>query len=1767
MKNFKRILALVIAIVMVVGTFASLSAAGSKWYSEAVTFIEENGIAVIGANADKKITRNDFVLWVAKIESHQLSDTAWNEQIANTVFTDVTDAHHKAAIAYSARRNFIIGNGDGTFSPDKATTFAEACAVIVRVMGYENKVYDTSADAWAFNYMQVANTYCHAIDDVFMKETDTYNPDYELTQGEAAYLLATIMNFNKQPTDSDYSETSDGINLGEWFDVNGGSTGVVGKSYYVQSINRVCNGESMSTLLALGGQKGLLYTNELDTAKDVVLLPTDGTAPLVIDGASFLKMLRISLGLNPERDIANEEPEINVFSYLDVGSIVNIVIDKSATSTNAYLDNDNDGTYTEADQKITVSSLSASSNSVIVDTYLQATSAKEGEDYGDGSNGASEKTNLIISAADLSKYVGWTIREIGTTENTCPVLPASYSAELATSWTNVVKDASGVVTSAVLNFKGQTYTVNGSSDEIAIYSGDDLTTVLTPNEAVNAIINIAQGEALVVFNDIDGDGRYDSAIVKESDPFLYVGVPNVAGSTTATYDYYSSLSNGTVIGNARMKGNALGTVIYNKSVEFAAGGTTGVADYRTDGYLLKDSATGKMQLILRASNKHFFIDGATDTYGNASPHFYKVVDLATFGVGVIEEVDAFALDNYYVAKIVQTDGTSKTVYIPITPAEKTTLPVTVDGVTADYTFDSSNWCTFLTTMRDSVVASGIVSGVEDPGYKAATAAWMAGKYVQFAVDADSKVIVMLGTDSSVNVSGFVTGVTKTDTGDNTFNVSIARSGSGNVSDTAYYLTAALDATSNEYRITTEYTLGGNSSATPTIGKLHLLNTSGIWYFMNGTNIAAGNAWAYYGYNQGRRMLVAESGNAPHATTVGLLNEAINSEIYNATENRANGKVSAWTVDADGIVHDETGKAVAYQYVTIGRTGVAGISTYEVRANASSMFDWKNYEVYNAIFSGKLADPNGMEDGRVNPGEDLIYVTVMQDAATKYLKYGDQVNWPATSYGAYSSSSYYNVKEAGSSQDSLMRLWASKITINSKPAESWVNVEGRYNISLTEVEGSRVYAEDKSSYTADYKGTVGFGPYYERTYNTTKKAYEYVLKFTRVVEYTGVTGSATAVIDKTKTLMTPVYVGESGTVSTQLKATTDADFAKYTIANGFYIDDVTNLVYQLIDKAEIVYKTDDKGNIVYSDVKYDWDNGTVAVEYTSGTEVLFSTYKVGKYATFTYAAADKDTTEGWYPGLSTVTLDGKSYTATSSLPVIIVTPSGDGFSITTTTLANVSTDGLFVTDWNAVEEYGKLSAIAIIGEKAAAYTDGGGTVTPDPTDEGTLVYLDSNAKAIVRAAAYGKSWLVVSDRSAYALPTGEEIGVIYREYSTYEEATKAASIDLSVYGGHWYRIDENGKILSDVTSVVYATLTGNFVDPAEYTVNTGYTVDDGNFGAKAITVYEKDGVAFYKNSDGVYKFITVAAAQTDVVYYEVSEGKYKVVTVTEIADAAEGAANATLEDGVDFDVKTIDATKATSTTYKVENAEGEIEDVTVYTYEYPYNSVVTEGETIDYVLTKLSTSATSTVYKTTNLDTNINVILIGDVYYEADSNYRRIELSSTLSLIKQGTITKTDAAGNTYATIDGVKNVNVTNYDFAFFYRNADASVLYKAGDSTSVTIATRKIYNNQIKTQQEAYDKAVAAYEEALAKGYLSEERIAYYKAEVDKTEAALAEAKNSLLDKYFNGRFWGVPNSPFYLYVQRDQGSFQQPTSALTFNYVKVGDTYCVFSDEFILG
>lgn len=1966
MKNFKRILALVIAVIMVVGTTAGLSAAGSKWYSEAVAFIEGNGIAIIGSHADDKLTRNEFVLWVAKLESHQLSDAAWNDEIAGTSFSDVTEEHHRAAIAYSERRGFIIGNGDGTFSPDKSVTLAEACAVIVRLMGYENKVDDTSDENWKYNYMEVANTYAHAIDDVFLKETDTYNPDYELSYGEAAYLLATIMNFNKKPTDSDYSETSDGINLGEWFELNQG-TGTVGKSYYVAEINRVTTGLSNSSPLANGNVQTNRYTNEIDTAANVVLYAVDGSGKLEINGADFLRLLRVSLGLDPDRDIANEEPEINVFSYVDVGSLVNVVVDRSTKE---------------------VSSLNVSENSVIVDTYLQATSANTKGDFGNGTNGP---TSLYtIKAEDVAKYLGWTIKTgaDGGSVSYKPVLPSSYDAStMVTSWTNIVRNADGEVTSAVLNFQGETYRVSTTSSEIDIFVFDENNEpkTLTPNEAVTQIINAAQGEALIIFNDVDGDGRYDSASVKESSPFLYTSVINTNGTSKTKQDYYSSVSNGVVVGNDMVKGNQIGTVIYNMKV--TNGGNVADNYFNTDPYNLTASATGKLQLVLVASNKHYIIDGTYGDYDLVLP-YYTVVDLAAFNTGIIEDVDAFSLEGYYIARIKLADGTTKTVYIPETPANTATLPVTVGGATAEYTFNTTGWCSFLTDAKEAVIEEGIVSGVEDPGYRQATAAWMAGKYVQFVTDTESKIIFMLGTDSSSGVSGFVTGVQKTETGDNTYNVSIATSGSGTVENEAYYLEAALQtsgANAGKYVVTTPWAAIGQEWGEITQWTYDTVQWGKLNVFRGWTNY-----YAHYGINGARSLLYSDNNGTPN------MGDGIHAAL------NGNDGYNKWTVGTDGIVRDQDGKQVAFQRKTEARFGVGGVSTYEVRANASSMFDWENYEVYNAIFAGELGDPNAMENGKVNPGKDLIYVTVMQDAGSlKYLKYGDNTNGSSSLLRNDPSS---GIREAYYTSGTSKPLFTVIGQGYSAPTahESWLDVEGEYIISIEEIEGSRVTADDGSFYTAEYKALVGFGPYYVRT--ATANGYTYVLRFTKVVEYTSVDGTATAVIDKAKTLMIPLYKGESGTQSEQVQAVTDEDFEKYTIANGYYIDDITHLVYLLVEDAEIVFKKDNNGNIIYSDVKYDWESGEAANTYTDGTEVLFDTYDIDRYTTFS-ATAKPSTDEGYFPGAMYVNLDGKTYEAVNTMPVIIVTPSADGFEITTTTLANIPSEGLFATTWNGVESNGSLVAIAIVGDVT------GSDEVVVPEDDTTLVYLDSSAKAIVRAGEFSANWIVVSDKPAYALPSGEEIGVIYREYSTYEDAKKAASIDLTVVGGHWYKVDENGKIISDMTNVVYEEFDGVVVDTNDYTMTEGniysqsFYLVDGEYRianlqytngvltgitagdafvptvdvsslsatnylipATGVEIYERaNDTTFYKNADGKYVLVTVEAdntltegaeidvynlawaidqmadstgykatyrveseAEEQLIYkytsvtgdfyfietlvdgdtptskyvkvtltetaeegrvvmtvtedevtisdlepFKITSAIYDVitvedvtvytfggisfladptgklgktgteVTVTPIEGAAEGAPNAVITEGAEVTmdaivaglepVQTIDepATKTvtvyryyddlfvlakagdtwqTSTYTKVELVEfafgsktytyineigeykptvdpesgsketvtviGSTESITVYTEQIrkdangAYSFTKTDGTAISgapaivYNIADFSLVSGNAVNGAYTNGTAYVIVVDGE-YYPADSNYRRIETSSVVSGLKQGTITKADAAGNTWATIDGIENVNVSSYKFEFFYRNADGTVLYKAGDSTNVTVASRAIYEAQIKTQQDAYDKAVAAYEEALSKDYLSEERLAYYKEEVERTEAELLEAKDSLLDKYFNGRFWNVPNSPYYTYVQLGQGSFQQPTSSLTFTYVLVGDTYCVFSDEFVLG
>ena len=160
MKNITRILALVLALVMVIGTFASVSAAGAKWYDKAIKELKKYGIVDLTRKAESKVTRAEFALWIAKIDSAWVNDEWWEENVlANVVvFKDQaeTDKAHRAAICYCYQRNLVTGDGDGNYRPESTITLAEASVIITRLMGYENDV-PQNGDQWQYNWMYTAN--------------------------------------------------------------------------------------------------------------------------------------------------------------------------------------------------------------------------------------------------------------------------------------------------------------------------------------------------------------------------------------------------------------------------------------------------------------------------------------------------------------------------------------------------------------------------------------------------------------------------------------------------------------------------------------------------------------------------------------------------------------------------------------------------------------------------------------------------------------------------------------------------------------------------------------------------------------------------------------------------------------------------------------------------------------------------------------------------------------------------------------------------------------------------------------------------------------------------------------------------------------------------------------------------------------------------------------------------------------------------------------------------------------------------------------------------------------------------------------------------------------------------------------------------------------------------------------------------------------------------------------------------------------------------
>ena len=1541
MKNISRILALVLALTMVIGAFASVSAAGIQWYSSSVAKLKQYGLADFTFTAEEKITRAEFALMVAKIDSGWVNTEWWDESVlANTVvFKDQadTDKAHRAAICYCYQRNLVAGDGDGNYRPNSVITLAEASVIITRLMGYANDV-PQNGEQWQYNWIYAANKFCRAFDETFMSHVDTVNPDYELSQGEAAYLIATILNFNSM-NEQDKRLTKSGEDLGASL-----------KKYYTSADIARVSAIDMDV-------KETLVTAGTKIAFTILTEGSDELDTFEVDAARVEKLVRKSLGLKEDRDLTTTD-KFNLGDYLQKGTLLNV---------------------TRKDGVLTSVKLFTGAEKVEANTYLVAAKGKAHEYNIDGS---------IKVVGDVPKFAN-AAGDDKTPQLRADFTSATYEVDGAKKYANEITfDGNKIV------FRGGaaetvTYTVAGSLNtlderELVVYNVDTFET-MTAAAFKNAIPNLATGEYKVTFYDINRDGYYDVAVYYKSAKF---------DSTAAvTFDTGSNTVKGTVKAHA------------------------------------------------------------------ADSKDYKSVQLGTISAGVISAVDTSGFKTingrkYYTVQLatIGNEAETKVAYIPARDArpETTKVKFTIEGYTVTLTVDSSNWTPFLDidtagTMNDKLIDAAEFKGLV---WNKAVKYVLAGDLdATLTGDAANVVVYVVDTASATGTRGFLVKVEKTETGANTFNVTVATSGAlTGATPVTTYFDSVLDARfswlgclqfsdsgfnparsnrpgrstwmkGDKYQnapkaINSNWpfgwteggnvtprdvleTLGFNAENYIAAGKLREYNPeyvnqagSKVW-----VDRANGNAIAYlrnlltaldateanmadiYGKTLAAldTQLDADVTNLATAKTNGtnaykFLNEYMTGKAVNVTledglaqmttlytektlgellddfavyaivdggapvatfnketffKNVANNVNNVRTnvsygyylcfIDrlcGDGVTElahfniNATGTTATVvdtptnKYVDAISTvnGATGVKTFEVRASASVLWDIENAGIYNTIFASNTPTTRPGSRDEIVTGEDLIYVSIDKDAsAQNVLKYDARAyeGGLTGSFGNLQPNGRYKIK-AFTTWDAADSGWYAYARGTAPVRDSWTRY-GSY-IFLDDVNTAAVARLAQEAF-ATGNGLVELGDgtkVFQHTTNNTRVAVNpYYLKtpnsttrYEKWWEVGNVTVNFTATQVYTGDITT--YIPVTDATGAQIRVLTDAEREYWENLNKDVAD--VDAKYAVIDK--LLYRV----NTVQSAPKFDANGKPVVdVKYEVNFEGVQTTLErvsdadLAKVHTVSSRLLDIVADKDVYPyGEYEVKFDGETYYAFSDATVVVMTPNPatgniDG-SVTTLGQFIAAKKDLFVTHeqvYYTMDGQAKiLKTLTVIGE----YTDG---IKKDdgpqqPETKSLLVYLAQKG-ATIETTEHGRDVVVKSTYTAVKVPSGESFGSIYRTYATYADAVFANSGISTAMATGFYFVDETGKIISDPTSTGSTTL------------KTGYVVDADVKGGVKLKVdgKEVDGSAynwqfFYTDYEGN---LVKAGTNTQVALLNADVAAAKIAELETAVSKAKDAYNA------------------------------------------------------------------------------------------------------------------------------------------------------------------------------------------------------------------------------------------------------------------------------------
>lgn len=147
MKNFKRILALVLAVMMVATSVVAISAAEADdkvTYNETAV-VRLNKLDIFqgttnGLEADKNVTRAEMAQFTGRVMTGKVETNYWENYQNSTTFKDI-DMWAEGAIAYAYENGVVVGRSEDTFDPNGNVTYQEALTMVVRSLGYTGLSY------------------------------------------------------------------------------------------------------------------------------------------------------------------------------------------------------------------------------------------------------------------------------------------------------------------------------------------------------------------------------------------------------------------------------------------------------------------------------------------------------------------------------------------------------------------------------------------------------------------------------------------------------------------------------------------------------------------------------------------------------------------------------------------------------------------------------------------------------------------------------------------------------------------------------------------------------------------------------------------------------------------------------------------------------------------------------------------------------------------------------------------------------------------------------------------------------------------------------------------------------------------------------------------------------------------------------------------------------------------------------------------------------------------------------------------------------------------------------------------------------------------------------------------------------------------------------------------------------------------------------------------------------------------------------------------